>query len=182
MKPYSDKLLAIIDSETTGLLTDEHELIELAVILYDRQQDIVIKEWDVKIAPRHINTAQDQALKINGYADDPTSYKTNIKSALIKFNKLTDNCILVGQNVAFDIAFIKKAMAEFNMEPKFDRRSLELMSMSWFHICDQNLNGLSLKDLCSYFNISNVGAHGALVDCRRTLGVYKSLAGIYNAK
>jgi DNA polymerase III alpha subunit (gram-positive type) len=180
MKPYSDKLLAITDSETSGLLSDEHELLELAVILYDRQQDQVLKEWTVKIAPRHIHTAQDQALKVNGYANDPTSYKTNIKSALIKFNKLTDDCILVGQNIAFDIAFVRKAMAEFSIEPKFDRRALELMSMAWFYVCDRNLNGLSLKDLCSYFNISNIGAHGALVDCRRCLGVYRCLNGMYN--
>jgi DNA polymerase III epsilon subunit-like protein len=179
MNPYKDKLLAFCDSETSGLLPDEHEILELGVILYDPSKDEILKEWQVKIAPSHIHTAQDHALKINGYADDPKSYKANLRNSLVKFNKLVDSCMLVGQNIAFDVAFLERAMAEFDIKPKYDRRKLELMSMAWFYVKDQDLNGLSLKDLCSHFNISNVGEHGALIDCQRSLGVYRSLCGIY---
>ena len=179
MNPYKDKLLAFLDSETSGLRPDEHEILELGLVLYDDSKDEVIKEWSVKIAPRHIHTAQDQALKINGYADDPSLYKANLRTSLIKLNKLVDGCILVGQNIAFDVAFLERALSEFNITPSFDRRKLELMSMAWFCVRNKDLNGLSLKDLCNHFNISNIGAHGALTDCRRALGVYRSIMAEY---
>jgi DNA polymerase III epsilon subunit-like protein len=179
MKSYKDKLLAFVDSECTGLDPTQHELIELGVILYDYNKDEIIREWETKIAPRHIETAQEEALEINGYTNNPKSYRANLRNSLVKLNKLVDDCMLVGQNIAFDVAFIETAMTEFDIKPKYDRRKLELMSMAWFYVKDQSLNGLSLRDLCSHFNISNTGAHGALVDCRRTLGVYRSLAGLY---
>lgn len=180
MNPYKDKILAFVDTETSGLDCRQHEIIEIGVILYDRRKDLTIEEWQTRIAPRNISTASKEALDINGYNKDPDSYKTNIESALCKLNKLTSKCIIVGQNISFDLGFIRRYMEEFNIAPEFDRRSLDIMSMAWPYASENNLNGLSLKDLCNHFNFSNVGSHSALTDCRRALNIYKTLISIYN--
>ena len=179
MKPYKNRLLALIDCETTGFDYTKHEIIELAAIIYDRHADKIIDEWSTKLTPRHIEIADQQALVINGYSSAPNTYRGNIKTALIKFNKLTLDCILVGQNITFDTGFIEQAMLEFNIKPKYDRRKLDILSLAWPIVCEKELSGLGLLNLCDYFGISNVGAHSALIDCRRALGVYKCIIGTY---
>jgi DNA polymerase III epsilon subunit-like protein len=174
-----ERKLAFIDTETTGLDPDTHELIEMGVLIYDPNKEEVEKEWDVKIAPSHIETASDVALSINGYADDPESYTGSLKSALIKFNSLTKDCMIVGQNVEFDIKFIKLGMEQFNIEPAFHRHwKLEMVSLAWWAIKNSDISGVSLAKLCDHFSISNVGAHRALTDCRRTYELYLKLADL----
>lgn len=175
MKPYKDKHLAFLDCETTGLLVNDHEIIEIGVIIYDHQNDKVIEEWEVKCAPQHIETASQEALKINGFEKNANLYTKNIKQAIIRLNNMMENCIPAGQNVPFDVAFVNKYLKEFGIDPKFDRRYVEISSIAWAVLYNQNLNGLSLNDFCNHFNISNVGAHGALTDCKRALSVYKCL-------
>ena len=83
---------------------------------------------------------------------------------------------IVGQGIAFDVNFIERAMKDFDMKPTYDRRKLDTASLAWFHIKDC-LNSMSLEKLCEHFHISNVGQHGALVDCRRTFELYLVLKG-----
>ena len=177
---YKDCNLVFVDIETTGLKLDQHEIIEIAAIIYDKKEDKVLDEWEEKVSPIHIETASDSALKINGYVNNPNSYTGSLQATLIKFNKLVENCIVVGQNIGFDVAFIEKAMKKFDISPTWDRhRRIDLMSMAWPLLHDTDLPGLGLKHLCDYFNLSNAGQHTALIDCRRSLGVYKNLMDTY---
>ncbi|KKL99277.1 hypothetical protein LCGC14_1816000, partial [marine sediment metagenome] len=154
-------------------------IIEIGLIIYDQTNDEVIKEWETKIAPTHIETASETALRINGYINNPGLYRKNLKPALIKFNSLVKNCILVGQNISFDISFLHKNMRELGIKPSFSFRSLDLIGLAWFGVKDTNITGISLEKLCEHFNVSNVGAHTALVDCRRAFEVYRKLINIY---
>ena len=72
-------------------------------------------------------------------------------------------------------------MVEQGIESSFDRhRKLDLMAMAWFAVKDSNIKGMSLSNLCDQFSVSNVGAHGAMVDCQRAFGVYTSLVSFYS--
>ena len=172
--------LAFCDTETTGLSEIEHEIIEVAAIVYDPRTNQVIDEWETKVAPTHIETAQPKALQINGYINNPGLYTGSLNSALIKLNSLVKGCMIVGQNVDFDLKFLYRSMNELGIKPSFDRhRKIDVMSMAWFAVKDSDLPGMSLADLCNHFQVSNVGAHSALVDCRRTLEVYRALQERY---
>jgi DNA polymerase III alpha subunit (gram-positive type) len=172
--------LAFVDSETTGLSPRDHEIIEIAAIIYDPRKDKIIKEWSRKAAPRNIKTANKVALDMNGYNEAPETYKDDIKSVISEYYKLTNDCIVVGQNIQFDINFIKKYYKEFSVGGEFHRhRRLEISSMVWPVIMDSELESISLKALCEHFNVSNENAHRALTDCRRTLEIYRCLMNIY---
>lgn len=180
MSKFSEFRLAFVDTETTGLDKNIHEIIEIAALIYDPVEKRVIGEWEKKIFPRNIETASPEALKINGYYDNPGSYKADAKSAMIKFNSITRDCMIVGQNIDFDIGFIKKTMAEFNIAPNFDRhRKLDTQSLAWFAVKESDIQKLSLAGLCDHFGVSNINEHRALADCRRAFGVYKCLEEIY---
>ncbi len=58
--------LAFVDIETTGLNLIEHEIIEIGCIVTDASLNI-IKEFELKIKPKHIKTSDPIALKINHY-------------------------------------------------------------------------------------------------------------------
>lgn len=175
MVKFGDKRLAFVDLETTGLDSDIHEIIEIGVLIYNEREDKVEEEWDVKIAPNNIETASPVALEINGYKNNPDAYKTGLKSALIKFNSLVADCIIVGQNIAeFDLRFIYQNMKRLNIKPSWHRRDKqELGSLMWWIIKDIDVPGVSLANFCDFFEISNDGAHTALADCRRAYEVYR---------
>ena len=172
--------LAFVDLETTGLDETQHEIIEIAAITYNPHNDQVIDEWEVKVQPQHIETAQPKALQINGYINNPALYNGDLNSALIRLNSLVKGCMILGQGIDFDLKFLYRNMSDLGIKPSFDRhRKIELMSCAWFAVKDSDIPGMSLADLCDYFKVSNVGAHTALVDCRRTLEVYRALMGWY---
>jgi len=179
-KPLKELKLAFIDTETTGLYPGEHELIEIGMLIYNQVEDQIEKEWNYKIAPSHIETATPIALQLNGYNNDPNSYKGNIKSAMIKFNSLVQDALIVGQNVSFDLGFIYCALKDLDMKPNFSRRYLDLMGLAWWAVKDSNIPGISLESFCSHFGISNDGAHSAIVDCRRTFEVYRKVSEYLN--
>lgn len=182
MRFLADKKLAFIDLELTGLCLKKHEIIEIGVLIYDQCRGEIEKEWSVKIAPLHIETASQKALTINGYINNPNIYRGKLKSSLIKFNSVVKDCTLIGYNVGCDIGFIKRDMDKLNIKPAFRYISLDLMSMVWFAIKNSNIEGMSLETVCEYFDICNIGSHSALVDCRRSYELYRKLNNIYVLK
>ena len=179
--PLGKTKLAFCDVETTGLDPKKHEIIEIAVIIYDQEQNKIVKEWSKKATPRHIQNADPIALDINGYNKEPELYKGNIHEIIKEYFNIINECIIVGQNIQFDIDFINEYRLEFNIGKETHRdRKLELKSMVWFAIKDSNIINRSLYSLCNYFGISNEGEHKALIDCKRTLEVYKCLINTFN--
>lgn len=175
-KKICDRNLVFVDCETTGLDNSQHEIIEMAAIVYDPRQDKIIKTWECKAAPRNIETANPIALDINGYNKDPESYKDNIEDIIFEFHKILGDDIIIGQNIQFDIGFIEKYYKEFSIDKGIHRhRKLELSSIVWPIAGYSDIENLSLNTLCTFFGVSNEGAHRALVDCERTLEVYKCL-------
>lgn len=175
----SEHKLAFVDLETTGLVPEKHEIIEIGTLIYNQQTDEVEREWETKIAPTHIETADEIALKINGYINNPDLYRTSLKSSLIKFNSLVKDCVIVGQNIGFDLSFLYKNMRENDIKPSFSHRNLDLIGLAWFQVKDTDIPGISLERLCNHFGVSNVGAHTALIDCRRSFEIYRHLAKFY---
>jgi DNA polymerase-3 subunit epsilon len=173
--------LAFVDTETTGLSPKEHEIIEIAAIIYDPKEDKILKEWSRKAAPRHIKTASTYALEINGYKKEPETYVDGIKEVILEFYEIVKGHKIIGQNIQFDVSFIEKYYKEFSIGEEFHRHSkLELSSIAWPILSKTDLESLSLKSQCNYFNISNKNEHRALTDCHRTLEVYKCLTKIYD--
>jgi DNA polymerase III alpha subunit (gram-positive type) len=179
MKFLADKKLAFTDLELTGLCLKKHEIIEIGVLIYNQHRDEIEKEWSVKVAPLHIETASQKALVINGYINNPDNYRNKLNPSLIKFNSIVKGCMLVGYNIGCDVGFIKRDMDKLNIRPTFSRIPLDLMSMVWFAIKDSNIKGMSLDTVCDYFDICNIGSHSALIDCRRSYELYRKLNSIY---
>ena len=116
------------------------------------------------------------ALKVNGY--DPANWESayTLKQAMEIFSTKVKDCIMVGQNVAFDSGFLEHAFAETKIANSMHYHKLDTISIAWakFHR-SPDLEHFSLREMCVRFGIKNERAHTALSDARATFELYKKL-------
>jgi DNA polymerase-3 subunit epsilon len=173
--------LAFIDVETTGTDPEKHEIIELGVVLVkqlgeDGTNFEVMGEIDLKIKPEHIETAEPQALKVNGYDEGQWIFASTLKEAMSAFAEKTRDAIFVAHNLTFDNAFIEQAFKKTGVENQMFYPKIDTISVAYAKL-HKNLKveKFRLQKLCEYFGVENSKAHTALSDARALFEVYKKL-------
>lgn len=174
--------ILFLDTETTGLDIIQHEIIQLGYILIESDvfSDKIISQKEFNIRPLHLETASMEALKINGFSAHAwkdsmpfTHYAEHIKN-MIEYCDL-----MVGQNLIFDLRFIKQAFSNFNLEvPKFPPY-VDTKNMAEFLLEQKLLESTSMDKMCKHYNITFSGrAHNALADCERTMKLWNRLSEV----
>lgn len=167
--------LAFIDIETTGLDILKHEIIEIGCVLTGPDLK-VIEEFELKIKPEHIENADPTALKVNHYSEKAWSTAFSLEEAMEIFAKKVANCIMVGQNVAFDSGFLEHAFSKIDVKNSMHYHKLDTISIAWAKLHrEPDLEHFSLREMCLRFGIKNERAHSALSDARATCLLYKKL-------
>ncbi len=173
--------LAFIDIETTGLDRDSHEIIELAAVI-TRMRDgelVVIDQVDLKIQPKNIETAEPQALRINGYNEADWLFAVSLEDAMKEFAKKTEGAIFVAHNLTFDYGFIDTAFKRTNTENKMHFHKLDTISLAFGVLHTNDDPGkLSLRVLTEKYSIENKKAHSAFADAYATYEVFKKLMNL----
>lgn len=168
--------LVFFDTETTGLNL-AHELIEIGLVKVRAKTYEVISEKDIKIKPVHIETANPDALLINGYNAPEWAEAYDLKNGLIEFLKYTDGTMLVGHNLAFDWMHIKKSLEQCGLEANYYYKGLDTFSLAWQKLASTGkFKRYSLKELAPYFGIDPGHAHRAIDDARTTYQVFLKLS------
>lgn len=167
--------LAFIDIEATGLDVLEHEIIEIGCVLTTPELK-VIEEFELKIKPEHLEIADPTAMKVNHYKEELWEDALPLKEAIKIFAEKTQNSIMVGQNMAFDFAFLEVAFSKNKIKNQMHYHKLDTISIAWakFHK-DLNFEHFSLREMCLCFGIKNLRAHSALSDAHATFELYKKL-------
>lgn len=173
--------LVVIDTETSGLDPNVHEVIELAAVRLHPTTLEVKAEHCEKVVPQNIEKAEPKALQVNGYTPEKWADATPRRDALINFSRVCQNGVWVGHNAQFDRRFVMAAFWREKMPmPAMDYRQVCTVSMGWPLVATGKLTSVSLENLCNYFGIDNTGAHSALVDVYRTIEVYRRLMEIWS--
>ena len=92
-----------LDTETTGLDPATHEILEVAVVRelchapYNEPGDITHR-WCRKIAPKHIETAEPVALKVNGYTAEGWAGAVPFESVALELLELLKGGTIIGHN------------------------------------------------------------------------------------
>lgn len=171
-------MLHFIDTETTGLDSRHHEIIELAIIT--EYGDGRIERWCSKIRPVFISRASDKALKINGYsAESWIDAPTFAEVFPIVQDKLRKG-ILIGHNVSFDVDFIKEAYRRVGANPDEKKTGLayykvDTMTLAHEHLQPLGMWFLGLNSIRGFLGWSKEGAHTALKDAEDCRRLYWSL-------
>lgn len=172
--------ITVFDTETTGLDSRKHEIIEMAFITYlinDDGSKKEVEKLEVKVKPENIHLAEPEALQVNGYSEEKWVNSLPFEEVYeIFYNAFQNSDLMLGQNLIFDLKFFSKECKKRDLEiPKFppylDSKAVadRLVREGW-------LRKSSMDYLCEYYKVeSNGRAHTALVDCERTMKVWSKL-------
>lgn len=167
--------LAFIDIETTGLDIMKHEIIEIGVVITTPKLK-VIEKFELKIKPKYIKNAEPISLKITHYNKKDWQEAISLEEAMQIFSKKVKDCIMVGQNVSFDFAFLEYAFIKNKMKNSMHYHKLDTISIAWAKLHKKpNITHFSLREMCLYFDIENKNPHSALSDAYATYELYKKL-------
>jgi DNA polymerase III subunit epsilon len=177
------KPIAFVDIETTGLDPEKQEIIELGVVITKMKDGalVVTDQIDLKVQPKHIETAEPQALRVNGYNDADWLFAVSIEEAMKSFVEKTDGAIFTAHNVTFDYCFIEQTLKQLGMTHNLHYHKLDTISLAFgilHNDADADVNRFSLQKLCEYYNIENKKAHSAFADAYATYEVFKKLLNL----
>jgi DNA polymerase III alpha subunit (gram-positive type) len=174
-----NKKLAFVDLETTGINPALHEIIEIGCLIARPNESggyDVLDEFEIKVKPEHIETAEQAALRMNGYDESAWVLAHSQVEGLQMLSQKCRDCVLVGQNISFDYAFLAHAFGTYGVEDPFFYAKLDTISMAFLKFRDEeDTDKFTLRALCDRFNIKNDRAHTALADIRATYQVFLKL-------
>lgn len=171
----------VLDTETTGLDCNYHEIIEVAALICDDNLNILARTA-FRIKPKNIERASKKALEINGY--DPKTWKPEFSNHTDAFKYLNvfvnthiGDCdfVLFGQNIIFDKKFLVSGYDRVGIECVFNVPTYDLMDMAkiWSKVKNRKLKRFSLKYLSEFVGVVNENPHAAEADAVTTLEVLK---------
>lgn len=173
------KRLAFVDIETTGTDPLKHEIIEIGCLVARQNDDgtfASVDEFEVKVKPEHIETAEPAALRINGYDEGQWLFAHTLEEALkLLAQKVGEDATMVAHNITFDYSFLVNAHSRLGLsDPFFHKYDTLTMALMKFKD-EEDVQRLSLRALCERFGVKNEKAHTALADVRATFEVFKKL-------
>lgn len=173
-------ILTVLDTETTGLDSDIHEIIQIATISYvvsGEGDRYVTKKFEKKINPQQLHTASEKALEINGFSLEEWKGSSEASEVMLEVKDIIEGSdVLVGQNLIFDLNFIheichRNEIDPPNFPPYIDTKSIadRLVRANW-------IQRSGMDYLVEHYGVKVEGrAHTALVDCERTMLVFDEL-------
>jgi DNA polymerase III epsilon subunit-like protein len=163
-----------IDTETTGLKPEYHEIIEIAIICENEKGEIV-ESFISKIKPEHIDRASDKALQINGYNDKDWRNAPSFEQIANKIRLMLDGCIWIGHRPQFDYEFIQEAFFRCGCVP-IRCRLIDTTVLVYEHLLPLGCDGLSMDSARRFLFLDDSQAHTAGFDAKQTRDLYHKLA------
>ncbi len=190
-KPTMTYQLYILDTETTGLDPQKHEVIELSIRCHTTKEQ---RTWFLK--PLSPETIDEDALRINEHKKEDLLHKTaagkekyklpgptlvEIENWLLEDGETTEFRVMAGHNVMFDKLMLESLWKKQNSSDSFPfgRRYLDTMQLQFaMDYANQNMQaGYSLSNLVKRYSLKNEKAHTAEADTKVTHEVLDQLFG-----
>ena len=154
---------AVLDVETSGLSPRRHRILQVAVVVV-AGDGTVVDEWSSlvrpswwRVGPRHVH-----GLTVRRVRRAPRF--SDVAADLLA---RLDGAIVVGHNVAFDWAFVDRALARAGRLPPTEPPRLCTLELSRSLDPDRTTSH-RLADVCARHGVPLTRAHDALADARAT--------------
>jgi len=176
-KKTKEKIICVIDTETTGRRADGGEIIELGAVKYSykSRKAKILGRFFRRIRPK-TNYFDPNALAVNKIDPATLRNKPSIKKVLPEFLDFIKGSILVVHRAGFDIDFIRAAIRGCNLQ----------VPNNW--VCDTARMGSMLfkkraphlEDMMREFRIKRpFGRHKSWIDCICTGKLFFKMARGY---
>jgi DNA polymerase-3 subunit epsilon/ATP-dependent DNA helicase DinG len=166
MTSTSSEVCVALDLETTGLITETDEIIEVGAVKF--QGDQVLDTFHTLVNPyKPLPKFIRELTGISQVEVDEASSFTTIASQLESF---IGNRPIVGQNIAFDLGFLAKSGMNLS-NPFYDTREMAAVLLP-------RLREYSLLPLAASLGIEHPRLHRALEDADVTAKVFHALTNV----
>ena len=199
MEHWNGNQVCVIDTETSGLDSYWHEILQIALVPLDSnfepRKDIL--PFYIEMKPENPERIDPEAMAVNkmklctimerGFDQEKAkdlllTWKDKLELPYTKGGQHQKRIIPLGQNYAFDQAFIKQWLGVDMYNECFDGRYMDTMVAATYlndraamHSERVPFPKLNLKAMAARLKIEHGRAHDALQDCVTTAKVYKAL-------
>lgn len=144
--------MVVIDIETTGLDPLKHSILEIGALDFNNPSNQFFQKCKI-LSHEDVDV---NALKINGYGEKQLfdTDKQTLKNLLLKFIEWInpiENKTLAGQNVDFDILFLKESLNRCNIDYELGWRKIDLHTLVY---CDSLKKGINPIAKNGFSNLS----------------------------
>lgn len=150
---FNNRNIAITDLETTGLDPTKHEIIEIGLVLVKQPNLKIIDTLDIKVKPKHIQTADSKALKLNGYNKNDWANASILHKALKTYLQKSKASIFCAQNISFDLPFIKTACKTTRLTFTLDYHCIDIPTLAWYFMRNKEIEKLNLNKIAEFLGI-----------------------------
>jgi DNA polymerase-3 subunit epsilon/ATP-dependent DNA helicase DinG len=180
MKP---QIISFVDTETTGLDSEEDEIIQIAVVKAVHpagSSDLHFIEngtMEIKVLPTQKVPAE--VAKLNGYNDEVWAKEgVPLDKAMLRFLKFIEWTNFAGQNPAFDQAFLKASAKRCKLPwPRMQGyRLIAVEMLAWPLLLAGKIPNVKQETLVKYLGLGEQ-THDALDDVRQCAQIYSRLIG-----
>lgn len=184
-------ILAFIDTETTGLKPGVNRVIEAGLQIVEVTPGGMHVHSSTVLRQKVLLSGcawSEEALKVNGYredhpdwADAPLAGSPAAQTHWRYFADLLSKAILCSQNVPFDRDFIAAELALFGIEPKWDRRAVDIQALSAVAAIKLGLPKFGLHQVYEALGGPKLQEHRAMADIERGKFVFEKVSGPFFA-
>jgi DNA polymerase III epsilon subunit-like protein len=165
--------LAFLDTETTGLDPETHEVLEIAILKIHPDGDHL---WfHTRIKPQDLESADPIALAREGYADNPSLWDTapTLQEVAEDLERFLRDTTLVGHNVGFDVGMLQGVFKRSGLPPlRISHRNIDTMTLVLEHLFPLGLGSASMDNTRKFLGWSLEGAHTAVQDAQDAMRLY----------
>lgn len=167
-KANKNREWVFLDIETTGLDSENDDIIEIAAIKANNTE--IKSKWSVfikqdKPIPKNIT-------ELTGITDEMLSDGIKMSDALSELRKIIERNMVVCYNKRFDIVFLEREYKKYGIESPFSKIT-DALVLARKRIMD--IDNYKLSCLADYFKISYKEQHRAISDCDLLYRVFLKL-------
>jgi DNA polymerase-3 subunit epsilon len=170
MRSLKTDTLICLDCETTGLDTENDDIIELAIVKFTLEKEI--ETLDFLIDPKRL--IPEESTAIHHITDDMVKGKPYIEDVLDEAVALIGKYPIMGHNVGFDIRIIEAALRRHNHSKSITSNPV-IDTLRLARLYGESPKN-SLEVLREHFNIPEEGAHRAMNDVIVNIKVFERLS------
>ncbi len=162
--PLADANMVVFDLETTGLDPDTCHIAEVAGLrnpLTGGSSYFSALTW----LPKDVQMPADAYAKNNLSASYLRTHGMHVSNALQLLRNLSEECVLVAHNAAFDVAFLNQAYA-YAFGVPFRQNFLCTKTLAVALL--PGLASYSLVKICEHLGVEHPQAHRAMFDVKAT--------------
>lgn len=173
----SDNVFVVLDTETTGFHLEKDRMLSLGALKL-QQGKIAIREClEIHIAQQHYDT---RTAAIHGLRKQGLQDRIPESQALEEFLAYTENHVLVGHHVLFDVNMINAALGRQGLpnlrNPTLDTGLLYKRTLLTTSVL-QKKESYTLDDLAEKYGLSRKDRHTALGDALLTAYAFLRILG-----